>query len=71
MGRYFVSKAGYIINLERQRDARMVGELVERNQKEMTHISRHNAEKILEWFAEKWDCDWRKCVPVNGRLGRE
>lgn len=57
-----MNKAQYLERLERERDARMVGEVIEKNQREMSTVSRHNAEKILEWFSEKWDCDWRKCV---------
>lgn len=59
--------------IERERDARLVNDLVERNIAEMTPVSRFNAEKVLEWFAEKHDCDWREVYrkQQGRRLGNE
>lgn len=57
----------YVKRIERERDAKLVNELIEKNQKEMSKVSRFNAERILDWFQEKWDCDWRACMPKPER----
>lgn len=50
----------YRRKIDKERDAKLVEEYVEKAEKEKTRVSVETAEKLKAWFGKKHKCNWEK-----------
>jgi hypothetical protein len=57
---------GHVDLLQRERDAKLVDELVHKAIQLPTGDSKKSAEDAATWFQKKHHCDWKQCLPKKG-----